>query len=45
LIGEEELDRIFDPATYLGQSGPLTRRVVDQARAWLHATPTTIAIE
>lgn len=35
LIGKDELDRIFDPAEYLGQSGPLTRRVVAHARAWL----------
>lgn len=45
LIGEEELDRIFDPAAYLGQSGPLTRQVVAQARSWLHTTPPTATVE
>jgi adenylosuccinate lyase len=36
-LGEDELDRIFDPANHLGQSAALTRRVTARARAWLDA--------
>jgi adenylosuccinate lyase len=35
LVSDAELARIFDPAQYLGQSGPLTQRAVRQARSWL----------
>ncbi|MEY9892539.1 adenylosuccinate lyase/glutamate dehydrogenase/leucine dehydrogenase [Catenulispora sp. MAP5-51] len=34
-LAEDELDRIFDPAGYLGQSAALTGRVVARARAVL----------
>ncbi|MFI9810025.1 adenylosuccinate lyase family protein [Streptomyces sp. NPDC052301] len=37
-LSEEELDQIFDPAAYLGQSQALTERAVSRARAWLAAT-------
>ncbi|MFJ6798082.1 adenylosuccinate lyase family protein [Streptomyces sp. NPDC091268] len=33
-IGERELDAIFDPAGYLGQSAALAGRAVARARAW-----------
>jgi len=35
LVSDAELVRIFDPAQYLGQSGPLTQRAVQRARSWL----------
>ncbi|MCB5178389.1 class-II fumarase/aspartase family protein [Streptomyces antimicrobicus] len=40
VLGRDELDRLFDPARYLGDSALLTRRVTDRARAWLAARPT-----
>ncbi|MFJ5546420.1 adenylosuccinate lyase family protein [Streptomyces sp. NPDC093225] len=38
-IGEDELDRIFDPAGYLGQSAALAARAVALARVWAPAEP------
>ncbi|MCT2590981.1 adenylosuccinate lyase family protein [Streptomyces sp. N2-109] len=38
-LGEREVDEIFDPAGYLGQSRALTLRAVGRARAWLAAHP------
>jgi adenylosuccinate lyase len=35
VLTKEELDVVFDPIGYLGQSGDLTRRTVAAARSWL----------
>ena len=35
LLDDAELERIFDPGAYLGQSGALTRQVVARAQEWL----------
>lgn len=37
LLDDAELERIFDPGAYLGQSGALTRQVVARAQEWLGA--------
>jgi adenylosuccinate lyase len=34
-LSEADLERIFDPAQYLGESAALTRRVVAAAQPWL----------
>jgi adenylosuccinate lyase len=34
-LTDDDLDRVFDPARYLGQSERLTLRVVAHARSWL----------
>jgi adenylosuccinate lyase len=35
LLGEEAIERTFDPTAYLGSSADLARAVVDEARRWL----------
>jgi adenylosuccinate lyase len=37
-IGPEDLDRIFDPSSYIGQSVQLTRAVIAEAQRWLAAS-------
>lgn len=34
-LDEDDLERIFDPSTYIGESAELTHRVIAQAREWL----------
>jgi adenylosuccinate lyase len=43
-LDEEQLDRIFDPAQYMGQSAALTGQVVAEAHKWLAPAESTEAV-
>ncbi|MEW1635931.1 adenylosuccinate lyase family protein [Streptomyces sp. NPDC093801] len=43
VLSAQELDVLFDPARYLGESVRLTHRVTERARAWLRGRDDTAA--